>query len=76
MFITAVLTGMRQGEILGLKWGDIDWSNSQIHVKRTYNHGPFYDPKSKASRRKIDLAPQLVKALKEWRLASRFKAMI
>ncbi len=74
MFMTAVLTGMRQGEILGLKWGDIDWSTRQIHVKRTYNHGRFYDPKSKASRRKIDLAPQLVKALKEWRLASRFKA--
>ena len=59
-------------EILGLKWGDIDWSSRQIHVKRTYNHGRFYDPKSKASRRKIDLAPQLIKALKEWRLASRF----
>ena len=72
MFMTAVLTGMRQGEILGLKWGDIDWSSRQIHVKRTYNHGRFYDPKSKASRRKIDLAPQLIKALKEWRLASRF----
>jgi integrase len=74
MFMTAVLTGMRQGEILGLKWSDIDWSNDQINVKRTYNHGRFYEPKSKASKRKIDLAPQLVKALKEWKLASHFKA--
>jgi integrase len=73
MFVTAVLTGMRQGEILGLKWSDIDWSDSQINVRRTYNHGRFYEPKSKASKRKIDLAPQLVKALKEWKLASHFK---
>jgi integrase len=35
MFMTAALTGMRQGEILGLKWSGIDWSNSQIQVKRT-----------------------------------------
>jgi len=73
IYMTAALTGMRQGEILGLKWGDIDWSNSQINVKRTYNHGRFYEPKSKASKRKIDLAPQLVKALKGWRLTSSFK---
>jgi len=74
MFMTAVLTGMRQGEILGLKWSDIDWINRQIRVRRTYNHGRFYEPKSKASKRKIDLAPQLVKAIREWRLASHFKA--
>jgi integrase len=69
LFMTAVLTGMRQGEILGLKWSDIDWINNQVHVKRSYNHGKFYDPKSKTSRRKIDLAPELVIELKKWKLA-------
>jgi integrase len=69
LFMTAALTGMRQGEILGLKWTDIDWVNNQIHVKRTFNHGKFYDPKSRTSRRSVDLAPELVKELKLWQLA-------
>jgi integrase len=67
--MAAVLTGMREGELLGLQWGDIDWLNSQIHVRRTYNHGRFYEPKTKTSRRKIDLAPELVRELKRWRVA-------
>jgi len=69
IYMVAGLTGMRQGEIFGLKWTDIDWINQQIHVKRTYNHGKFYEPKSKTSRRSIDLAPELVKELKMWQLA-------
>ncbi len=69
LFMTAVLTGMREGELLGLQWGDIDWVNRQVHVRRTYNHGRFYEPKSKAARRKIDLAPELVSTLKQWKLA-------
>ncbi len=69
LFMTAVLTGMREGELFGLKWSDINWFSRQIHVNRTFNHCRFYEPKSKSSRRKIDLAPQLVTQLKEWKLA-------
>lgn len=69
LFMSAVFTGMREGELFGLKWNDIDWINSQIHVKRTYNHKRFYEPKSEASKRSIDVAPELVKKLREWRLA-------
>lgn len=57
LFMAAVLTGMREGELLGLKWSDINWLSRQAEVNRTYNHGQFYKPKSKASRRKIDMAP-------------------
>jgi integrase len=69
LFMTAVLTGAREGELIGLQWGDVDWLNSQLHIRRTFNHGKFMEPKSKASRRKIDLAPELVHELKKWRLA-------
>lgn len=68
-FMTAVLTGAREGELLGLQWGDIDWLNSQIFIRRTFNHQKFMEPKSKTSRRKIDLAPELVLELKKWKLA-------
>jgi integrase len=33
LFTLAVMSGMRQGELLGLKWTDIDWFNHQVHVK-------------------------------------------
>jgi integrase len=69
LFMSAVLTGMREGELLGLKWSDINWFSRQVEVNRTYNHGQFYKPKSKTSRRKIDMAPELVGELKKWKLA-------
>jgi integrase len=70
LFMSAVLTGAREGELLGLKWDDFDWFNSQVHIRRTFNHGKFMEPKTKTSRRKIDLAPELVLELKKWKLAS------
>lgn len=69
LFMAAILTGLREGELFGLKWGDVDWLNCQFHVRRTYNHGRFYEPKSKTSRRRVDLAPELVQELKRWKLA-------
>ena len=69
IFMVAATTGLRQGEILGLKWTDIDWINGQLHVNRTYNHFAFYDPKSQTSKRKVDVPPQTLRLLKEWRLA-------
>jgi len=69
LMMMATSTGMREGEILGLKWGDIDFSVKQISVNRTFNHGRFYPPKSKDSKRKIDMVPQLIPQLKEWKLA-------
>jgi len=54
---------------LGLKWDDIDWTAGQVHVNRTYNHFRFYEPKSKASKRKVDIPPQTIQLLKKWNLA-------
>ena len=69
IFMAAVTTGLRQGELLGLKWTDIDWLNNQIHVNRTYNHFHFYEPKTKTSKRKVDVPPQMIRQLKEWKIA-------
>jgi integrase len=69
LFMLAITTGARQGELLGLKWSDIDWINSQIHIQRTFNKGRWFAPKTKASERRIDIGPSTVKALREWKLA-------
>ncbi len=68
LFTLAVMSGARQGEILGLKWSDIDWYNSQIIIRRTFQHGRFYEPKSMTSKRKIDLGPTVLNKLKKWKL--------
>lgn len=70
LFLMAVMTGMRQGELLGLKWSDIDFDKKQAHVQRTFNHGRFFTPKTKGSVRKIDLSPVVILELMKWRLAS------
>src|SRR5664280_1834470 len=70
LFLTAIMTGARQGEILGLKWSDVDFEKKQMHIKRTFNHERFFTPKTKESIRSIDLAPMMVLELKKWKLAS------
>lgn len=69
MFKLAIMSGARQGELIGLKWSDVDWTNRQIHIQRTFNNQAWYDPKTPTSDRKIDLGPSMIADLKEWKLA-------
>jgi len=71
LFQLAIMSGARQGELLGLKWSDVDWENSQIHIQRTYNNQRWYDVKTKTSNRRIDLGPQMMSDLKRWKLAAK-----
>ncbi|WP_425387060.1 tyrosine-type recombinase/integrase [Alicyclobacillus contaminans] len=56
-FLLALTTGMRQGEILGLQWKDIDFANKVLTVNRilTRIHGKFTfgDPKSESGNSRI-----------------------
>jgi len=69
LFRLAIMSGARQGEILGLKWLDIDWENNQIHIQRTFNNQAWYDTKTGESNRRIDLGPSMMSELKQWRIA-------
>jgi integrase len=64
-----VFTGARQGELLGLRWGDIDWETNQILIQRTFNNRRLFSPKTGSSRRKIDLGPAVITTLKRWKMA-------
>lgn len=68
MVKTAVLTGLREGEILGLQWPDVDWNASQFIIRRTCTNGKFYLPKTKKSRRRVDVPRDLLMDLKRWKL--------
>ena len=69
LFLTATLTGMRRGELLALKWNDINWKTSQIHVRRSLVHGKLEEPKSRAAIRSIIMPPTLVRTLKKHQLS-------
>ena len=72
LFLTLARGGMRLGEVLGLKWGDIqfgeetDGGNRFIYVRRNWVDGQFGKPKSGKERR-VDLSKQLRRVLAELR---------
>jgi len=70
LFLTAIMTGARQGETLGLKWADVDFDRKQIHINRTFNSGRFFPPKTKESVRAIDCPPTLLHEFRLWKIAS------
>ena len=75
LFIVAVTTGMRIGELAGLKWSDIDLEKKIINVNRTLVYQKYdsdekkefhiEDPKTKTSKRKIPINKQCELALKK-----------
>jgi integrase len=50
-----VLTGLRIGEVLALRWRDIDLDGGCLHVRQSLYEGTFDDPKTKGSRRTVPL---------------------
>ena len=74
LLLCAVLTGMRRGELFGVRWEDVDLEGHRIFIRRALWRGKFVTPKSRRSRRTIDLAPTLRMALAK--LASRFQGSL
>ena len=70
LFHTALFTGMRRSELLGLKWKDVDLIFGEVSVTRSLHHlrdgsYVFTEPKSARSRRTIALSPSAILTLKE-----------
>jgi integrase len=70
LLLTAALTGLRASELRGLRWADVDLKTGELHVRqRADRYCEIGTPKSKSSVRAIPLAPDLLAALREWKLA-------
>jgi integrase len=63
MYMAAAMTGMRQGELLALRWRDVDWQARRVRIRRNFVRGEFGTPKSKRSSRSVPLADRLAGAL-------------
>jgi integrase len=61
----ALKTGMRQGELLALTWGDVDLVHSVIHVRRTYTDGNLGSPKNH-EKREVFVTEEIVDLLGTW----------
>jgi len=69
LFHLDVVTGMREMELLGLKWTDLDWKNQTIKVERQLlrQHGEgiqFSGPKTKYGKRTLSLGPSTIELLR------------
>ncbi len=62
------MTGLRQSEMLGLRWRDVDWSAQRIRVRNTFVRGEHStDGKSDLStRRSVPMADRLAGELDRW----------
>ncbi|MGA7578199.1 MAG: tyrosine-type recombinase/integrase [Desulfobaccales bacterium] len=69
LFMLAVFSGARQGELLGLRWSDVDWEKCQLAIQRTFNNGALFTPNTQTPKRKIDFGPRIMEELKKWRIA-------
>jgi integrase len=77
LFVLAVATGCRQGELLGLQWGDIDWRAGAITVRRQLReHGGKLEDrdrfelaplKSDSKPRRVDLPTTAIESLRRHR---------
>ena len=64
-FETAIKTGMREGELVALTWGDVDLVGGTISVRATFTEGQLTSPKNKRSR-KVDVSADVVELLGGW----------
>jgi integrase len=63
-WLCAFRTGMRLGELLALKWEDIDWNGKFLEVRRSYKRGHVAPTKTGKIRR-VDMSDQLIEALRQ-----------
>lgn len=70
LYQLAISTGMRQGELLGLKWQDVDWDQKTLHIQRQLKYGAkdgsvFSQLKTRSSARTIVIGTETLSLLKE-----------
>ena len=72
LFVLAIASGMREAELLGLRWSDLDFEHSSLSVRqqamRVKGRWLFTEPKTSKGRRVISLPPFAVEALHQHRV--------
>ncbi len=73
IWVVALATGMRRGELLGLRWRDVDFERGTLSVRQTVGLlrgvSEFKKPKTKSSVRDIPVQPEVLDALRAHKIA-------
>src|SRR6202140_1111891 len=72
LVLLAVSTGLRQSELFGLKWGDIDFTQGNMYVTRSIVYGVVGPCKTESSQKPVPIHPILADALLQWRKGARY----
>lgn len=72
LYLAAATTGLRKGELVALRWLDVDLEAGRIRVRRNFVCGEFGTPKSRRSSRSVPITPGLASKLRRLRRISRF----
>ena len=67
MLFLFVYSGLRRGELFGLRWSDLDEHTNRLQVRRGFSNGVIARPKTPHSRRTVDLPEALVDRLRAYR---------
>jgi integrase len=68
MIVLVAVTGIRSGEMLGLRWRDLLWDRFEMRIKQTFVQGKIQQgAKTKLSKSTVALHPILGQLLKDWR---------
>ncbi len=73
MVVVAAITGLRRGELVGLKWADVDYANGKLYIRRSIVDQVAGDPKTEASRKPLPLESALAATLQQWNHETPYK---
>ena len=74
IYLTAAMTGLRQGELLGLRWRDVDWTAGRVRVRQNYVRGHWGTPKTRRGSRSVPLADRVAGELERHHQRSAYRA--
>jgi len=72
LYVVAAMTGLRQGELIALRWQDVDRDARRVRVRRSHVLGEFDTPKSRRSERSVPLSRRVASELGRWQLDTRW----
>ena len=75
MVVLALTTGMRRGELLALRWRNIDEANGCLKVNEAVYDDQFDTPKTKAGIRVVPLSVPVLAMLREWKAMAKRTAL-
>jgi integrase len=74
LYTVAAMTGLRQGELVALRWRDVDWTTGVVRVRRNYTRRAWGTPKSRRSSRAVPLADRVAGELERHFQRSSYQA--